>query len=288
MNGGAPRVCAWPESCIAGRCRGNPRARMNKHVHLASLGALFWSAAARAQPGLAEPVVPPPPAEAPEAPAPPAPPPAAPAVVEPAPADQGPDSLPSLEEPPALSPPPAVTVRVVVRSEGRPPQPVRAERRLALLGELGWNSLAGVGPLLTFHAHPHVSFDLGAGLGAVGAKIGVRARYNVLKSALTPFVGVGLIAASGFDAPSREFSTEENREFNIKVLPSTFMQAVTGLDWTSRGGFTMVFAVGYAWLLGKDNVVIITGEPTAEERRALGIVFRDSAVVSLAIGYTFD
>ncbi len=283
----ARRVLAWPESCIAGR-KGNRSGRMNKHGHTACLAALafaaqLWPALARAVPALAEPVAPP--AETPDAS--PAPTPAAPRV-EPAPADQGPDRLPSLEEPAPLSLPPAIAVRVVARAAARAPEPVRAKRRLALLGELGWNGLAGVGPLLTFHAHPHLSVDLGAGLGAVGAKIGVRARYNVLTSAVTPFVGVGLIAASGFDAPSRELGSDDsNPDFNIELLPSTFAQAVTGVDWTSEGGFTLVFALGYAWLLGKDNVVIITGAPTDEERQALGIVFRSSAVVSLALGYSF-
>ena len=240
--------------------------------------ALLWSAAAKAVQAPAEP-----------APA-PAPPPVTvridPPPVEPAPADQGPDTLPALEEPPILSPPPPPAT-APPNAERRRPLPVRAERRLALLGELGWNSLAGVGPSVTFHAHPHLSFDLGAGLGAIGGKIGLRARVNVLKNEVTPFFGAGLIAGSGWDAPANIASEPENRELNVKVLPSLFAQAVTGVDWTSRDGFTLVGSLGYAFLLGRDNVEIITGEPNAEERKGLDAAFRSSLVISIAIGYSF-
>lgn len=240
--------------------------------------ALLWSAAAQAVTAPAEPAVAPPPQ-----------PPATlrvdPLPVEPAPVDQGPDTLPALEEPPILTPPPP-PVRAPTSAERRP-LPVRAERRLALLGELGWNSLAGVGPSVTFHAHPHLSFDLGAGLGAIGGKIGLRTRVNVLKNEVTPFFGVGFIAGSGWDAPANIASEPENRELNVKVLPSAFAQTVAGVDWTSRDGFTLVGSLGYAFLLGRDNVEIITGEPTAEERKGLDAAFRSSLVISIAIGYSF-
>jgi hypothetical protein len=247
----------------------------------APAAALLWSAAARAVTAQVGPEATPPPPPLPE-PRPDS------APVEPTPADLGPDTLPSLEEPPSLTPPPAPPAVATPPTTARRPLPVRAERRLALLGELGWNSLAGVGPSVTFHAHPHVSFDLGAGLGAVGGKIGLRARANVLTKEVTPFFGAGAIVASGFDAPSANFASDmENRELNVKVLPSAFVQAVTGVDWTSRNGFTLVGALGYAFLVTRDNVEIITGEPTAEERRGLRAAFGSSLVISIAIGYSF-
>jgi hypothetical protein len=208
----------------------------------------------------------------------------APAPSAPAPLDQGPDTLPPLDPPEVveLSKPQAVTVVAV--GPARAPLPVRAERRLALLGELSWNGIAGFGPNLTFHAFPHVSFDLGAGLALVGWKLGLRTRYNFLKSEVTPFVGVGILAASGFDAPS---SSSDNAELNIKLHPSAFTQATIGLDYTASGGFTFLGALGYAWLVSHDNVEIVTGVPTEEEKQALDIVFRSGVVVSIAIGYSF-
>ncbi len=268
---------SWPETCK----RGSEGIWMRTIWRWAPATALLWSAAAKAVTAQAEPETAPPPAPAPPVRVDPPP-------VEPAPDDLGPDTLPALEEPPNLTPPPTAPAVVAPPTTERRLLPVRAERRLALLGELGWNSLSGVGPSVTFHAHPHVSFDLGAGLGVVGAKIGLRARVNVLKNEVTPFFGAGMIAASGFEAPDSNFASDmENRELNIKALPSAFFQVVTGVDWTSRGGFTLVGALGYAWLVTRDNVEIITGEPTAEERRDLDALFGSSIVISIAIGYSF-
>lgn len=146
--------------------------------------------------------------------------------------------------------------------------PVRAERRLAVLGELSWNGIAGFGPNLTFHAYPNLSIDLGAGLTLVGWKLGLRTRYNFLKSEVTPFIGVGLLAATGFDAPTQDVSAEDaNPDLNIKLHPSAFMQGTIGIDYTDSDGFTFLGAVGYAWLLTHDNVEIVTGEPTRKNAR---------------------
>jgi hypothetical protein len=196
--------------------------------------------------------------------------------------------LPSLDEEPAapLAPPPVAIA--VVSQAPRAPRPVRAERRLALLGEWGWNGLAGFGPILVFHAHPQLSLELGLGLALVGAKIGLRARYNLLDGPVTPFAGVGLLGGSGFDAPTRDIASDENNtELNIKLRPSTFVQGVVGVDWTSRDGFTLVSAVGYAWRVSKDNVEVVTGVPTPDERKALDVVFGSSIVISFGLGYSF-
>jgi hypothetical protein len=203
------------------------------------------------------------------------------------PIDQGPDTLPSLDEEP-VAPPPAAPARVKRARPARPLPPVRADRRLALLGELGWNGLAGFGVIVAFHANPYLTFDLGAGLGAVGGKIGLRARYNFLTKPVTPFIGVGFISATGFNAPTRDLDNDEsNEELNIRIRPSAFLQTVAGVDWTSRNGFTLLGAVGYAFMLTRDNVVIITGVPTEEDRRGLDIVFRSGVVISIALGYSF-
>jgi len=225
-------------------------------------------------------------APAPAAPATPVPAPAAPAPA--APLDQGPDTLPPLEGTPEVVVEPPPSVAVVAVGPVRAALPVRAERRLALLGELSWNGIAGFGPVLVFHAFPQLSVDLGAGLALVGWKFGLRARYNFLKSEVTPFVGLGFLAASGFDAPSQDLTSEnDNRELNIKLRPSAFLQATIGLDYTDSDGFTFLGALGYAWLVSNDNVVVVTGEPTPEEQRALDVIFGSSVVISIGIGYSF-
>ena len=96
------------------------------------------------------------------------------------------------------------------------------------------------------------------------------------------------MGATGFDAPSRDLAAQnDDSDLNIELRPSAFLQAVAGIDWTSRSGFTLVGALGYAWLLTGDNVVIVTGEPTAEEQQGIDIVFGSSIVLSIAIGYSF-
>ena len=253
--------------------------------------AVVWCSTLHAEPPIT-PTGPAPPAPKAPAATPPAPAPEAP------PADQGPDTLPPLDasgEPPtqvdAKPEPgftPSNTPAVVIKPQRRSAQPVRAERRIAVLGELGWNSLAGFGPNLTFHVLPEFSIDLGAGLSLVGWKIGLRTRYNFLESPVTPFIGVGLLGASGFDTPSQDIASDDsNSELNVKIHPSAFLQSVVGIDWTSPGGFTMVGALGYAWLLTGDNVEIVTGAPTSEEKRAFDVIFRSSVVVSIALGYSF-
>jgi hypothetical protein len=251
----------------------------------APLCAVFWSVLARGQ-------APPPPPAAPLAPPPSTPSPSGGVTdvrapdTAPAPADQGPDTLPSLED--EASPAPISAPPRPARAAGeRPSTPIRRERRLALTGEIGWNGLAGFGAVVSYHVHPQLSFDLGVGLGAVGGKVGLRTRYNFLDGAVTPFIGGGFIGATGFDAPTRDLGQDDNTDLNIELKPSAFLQTVAGIDWTRRNGFTLVGALGYAWLLTGDNVVIITGEPTAEEKQGLDIVFGSSIVLSIAIGYSF-
>lgn len=169
-----------------------------------------------------------------------------------------------------------------------PPRPVRAERRLALLGELSWNGLGGFGPNLIFHVDPHLSIDLGAGLAFVGWKLGLRTRYNFLTSETTPFIGAGILGATGFDAPSQDIAADDdNRELNIKARPSAFVQLTAGLDYTDSDGFTFLGAIGYAILVSRDNVEIVTGEPTPEERQAFDVLFGSGLVLSVGLGYSF-
>jgi hypothetical protein len=221
----------------------------------------------------------------------------APSPLEPPPAGAAPLALPEPKPstpPPALEAPPEVTPTqtpsgtVVAVLPVRAPRPVRAERRLALLGELSWNGLAGFGPNLIFHVDPHFSVDLGLGLAFVGWKLGLRSRYNFLTSETTPFIGAGFLGATGFDAPSQDIAADDdNRELNIKAKPSAFAQLTVGLDYTDSDGFTFLGAIGYAILLSHDNVEIVTGEPTREEAQAFDVLFRSGAVLSVGLGYSF-
>ena len=216
---------------------------------------------------------------------------------------QGADSLPTLDESappvtpePQLGPPPTPPPTIVLRTPVVTPRrldlgPIRAQRRLALLGEVGWNGIAGFGPNLTFHVDPHFSLDLGAGLSLLGWKVGLRGRYNFLKGPVTPFIGVGVMGAGGFgDAPIQinPDDPDPTREpVNIKILPSAWLQTVAGVDYTASGGFTLVGAVGRATLLSHDPVVVTSGQPNSDEKQAIDIVWRSGVVITVAIGYSF-
>lgn len=187
------------------------------------------------------------------------------------------------DQPVVQTGPPVVAVILPTQPE----RAVRRVRRLAVMGETGWNSLSGWGATLTFHAHPHVSFDLGAGFALVGNKVGLRARANLLKSNFTPFIGVGGMLASGLgdkDSPQESIKTDNVTVF---VRPSAFLQGVVGVDWTSRNGFTLVAATGYAWSLNGRNWRVASGTPTDNEREAFNVVFGSGPVFSLAMGYSF-
>jgi hypothetical protein len=233
-------------------------------------------------------------------PSPPAVPPAPPETLE-TPYEEPPAPLPpkpSQTPPPPVAPAPkqppdALTAALQAKSpDTRPPLPIRAERRLVLTGELGWNGLAGFGPILTYHAHPHFSLDLGVGISLLGPKAGLRGRYNFLSSNFTPFVGMGFNATEGLG----EFTTDPENDPNadparepatIRADASYLIQAVAGFDYTHRRGFTMVGCVGYAHLLNYDNYKVLAGSLTEEERLGFDIAFKGGLVLSLALGYAF-
>lgn len=225
----------------------------------------------------APPPVPPPP---PPPPPPPAPlPPIAPAAPLPPPA-------------PGVAPPPQA-LPISSRADNRPLLSIRERRKLALTGEIGWNGLAGFGPVLTYYPDPHLALDLGAGLSLLGWKAGVRGRYDLLKTPWTPFIGVGFNATSGFGQvtfdPDKDANGNPNRDpVTVNLRPSYVLQGVLGFDFIHRHGFAMVGCVGYAWLLNDDTVEILAGEFTHDEKRAIDVIFKSGLVISLAMGYAFE
>jgi len=70
-------------------------------------------------------------------------------------------------------------------------------------------------------------------------------------------------------------------------LPSTWMQLVGGVDWVAASGFTLIGSAGYARVLSHDPVQILDGTPDHDEAQALDVAFRSSAVITIALGYSF-
>ncbi len=197
---------------------------------------------------------------------------------------------------PAVPPPPPPASSVQLKPELpdiRPERPIRALRRVALLGEIGWNGLAGVGAIVTYHANPHFSIDMAGGISAFGWKGGVRGRYNFSTRNFTPFVGLGFNATSGLGQVTSDPKDESNPDpnaqpFTLEVKPSYLAQGVIGFELVQRRGFTMQAALGYARLLNHDNTRLIDGSMTADERKAVDVFFKSGPVISMAFGHSFQ
>jgi hypothetical protein len=66
------------------------------------------------------------------------------------------------------------------------------------------------------------------------------------------------------------------------------LQTVLGFDFIHKHGFNMVGCVGYAHMLNKNNVVVLDGKLTHNERQAVDVLFKGGLVLSLAMGYAFE
>jgi hypothetical protein len=262
------------------------------------LAGLTCAAACTATPGYAQPGQPAQPAPAPSAPetleTPYEDAPAAPVR----PATQAPPSTPTAAPIAAAAAPPtaASPAAPVPRADIRPLGPIRARRRLALTGEIGWNGLAGFGPVLTYHVTPHFSMDLGAGVSFFGWKAGARGRYNFMTTPFTPFLGVGINATSGLGeftiepkdrAPGADGEPNQS-PITLDVKPSYLLQTVVGFDFIHKRGFTLIGCLGAAILLNDDNVEVLAGTLENDEEQAIDFFFKSGAVVSMAAGYAFQ
>lgn len=185
-------------------------------------------------------------------------------------------------EPPVVhapEPAPALASAPPARVDSRP---IRAQRRWAIAGELGWNGLAGLGADLSFHPSPYFALDTGLGLGLAGLKTGLRARANLLSSAWTPLVGLGILYEGG--APRARAYRTRGESAMVKITGSPYAQLVGGLSYTGADGFTFMATCGYAVLL-KDNAKYVSGSRTTYDdvRRLVA----GGPVVAAAFGYAF-
>ena len=164
-----------------------------------------------------------------------------------------------------------------------PPAPVRQTLKYAIAGEIGWNSLAGLGVNGTYNVIPPLSLDVGAGLSVVGYKAGVRIRGNLLESEWTPTAGVGYLFGSGTLGTTAE-SEIENEKVEFRLYHSHYVQGVLGMNYTGEEGFAFMGTVGYAWLL-RENFKLVSGP----EDKAANIkpTVHGGVVLATSFGWAF-
>jgi opacity protein-like surface antigen len=165
-------------------------------------------------------------------------------------------------------------------------RPIRADRRIMVGAELGWNSLAGFGVNAAYHVLPWFSVDAGVGMSSFGLKTGLRARANLLTSEWTPFVAAGFLygVGSGDRVLTTPINASESVSFRLGGSP--FVQAVAGVDYTSDSGFTLLVTAGYAFLMGS-NVNFVGNPPSAAGVQVLNTAFGSGLSAGVTLGYSF-
>lgn len=171
--------------------------------------------------------------------------------------------------------------------------PVRTLRPAQMMVEAGFNGLSGIGLQFGYNFHPHFALDIGGGLSAQTAKLnvsqtaklGLRARYNVLKSDVTPFVAIG--AVYGFGTPSAETATDRNNTISYKIDRSPFAQAVVGVSWVNRRGVSLMASAGWNQLLRGNNILMKSGRANDRQNKAFKALAGSGPSGSVAVGYAF-
>jgi len=165
--------------------------------------------------------------------------------------------------------------------------PVRMTHTLGVSGNLGWNSLTGVGITLQYYIIPKIALDGGVGISAEGYKFSLRGRYIFLKKKFSPFVGAGFIYGTGIHGQSISLEdVDTGDEIIFEMLPSRFLQFVGGAEYVAKGGFFLMFNLGYAYLLN-ENINIISGSPSSQMKQVMRIAYGSGIVLEVSIGYIF-
>lgn len=163
---------------------------------------------------------------------------------------------------------------------------IREVRRAAITGNIGWNSLTGVGATYHQYVGKQMGVDLGLGISAKGFKFGGRFRYLFMEKNFSPFVSGGLMYGLGSGDAEIEYNANGNN-FYYTVGPSPFAQIAGGIEFLSDKGFLFMANIGYAILLNDGNYEITRGTPTAEELTAMDITFGSGIVIEFTLGYAF-
>jgi hypothetical protein len=174
---------------------------------------------------------------------------------------------------------------------------IRAIRRFGVAQELGWKAMAPIGLNLSFHATPHLTLEAGVGGTTAQTSGGARLRLNLMTTDLTPFVAAGLMFQGhgtfhvyelepGFDVIyfGDGEPGPEQRVATIQLRTIPLVQAVGGVEWIARPGFTVRGTLGWVEQLA-DPLLRIDGD--VEKARPAMIEFGSGLSFGVALGVTF-
>jgi len=163
--------------------------------------------------------------------------------------------------------------------------PVRSVQRFMVGGNLGWNSLTGLGVVATGHITPMIGVDLGVGMSGMGIKAGGRVRGTLSESRTPPYVAAGAFDTSGSMGGPVE-NVEDGNAISFELLPSTFGMFVVGVDHTAASGLVVHAEVGYARLLTGDNVKMLTGKINAMQQMTFDLMYTSGVAVAVTVGWS--
>jgi hypothetical protein len=165
--------------------------------------------------------------------------------------------------------------------------PSRTLRKNSISIESGYNSLVGTGFVYSRNIHPHFTLDTGVGFSLRGGQVGLRGRYNLLKSNVTPFVGLGVMYATGIKGDAQVKDDARDVDYIATLDQSVLTQGSLGVSWQTRHGLSLLGMVGYTPLLTGPNFKVKSGRAPQVDRDILAKAFDGGPTLALNIGYTF-
>jgi hypothetical protein len=127
-----------------------------------------------------------------------------------------------------------------------PDAPIRARRRLGISAGVGLRkgAIEAMPYNITYHARPHISFAGDFAVTEALIAVGLRSRWNVLTSGLTPFLEGG--CELHFGLKLGEVPDEDGQPSAYRSASGLALQVLVGAEWVLPFGLTLRVAGGYS------------------------------------------